>query len=71
MCPAPCVSRACVRVLDERGCDMGELFVLSVVGEINSVVVFIGHFQTFVEELAVMRWVVGIQELVSRFIGFR
>ena len=39
---------------------MGELFVLTVVGEINSVVVFIGHFQTFVEELAVIRWVVRI-----------
>lgn len=39
---------------------MGELFVLTVVGEINSVVVFIGYFQTFVEELAVIRWVVRI-----------
>ncbi len=50
---------------------MGELLVLSEVGEINSVVVFIGRFQSFVEELAVIRWVVGIQEFVSRFIGFR
>ena len=71
MCPAPCVCRACIRVLDERRFDVGELFARSVVGEINYVVEFIGRFHAFVEKLAVNRWAVAIKELLSRFIGFR
>jgi hypothetical protein len=50
--------------------DVGELFVLGVVGEKSSIIRFVGHLQSLVKELVVTRWIHAIKEVASVFVVF-